>query len=271
MGFELFLSDPYFERVFLTALVVAAVGGVLGVFLVLRNLSLLGDGIAHIAFAGIAIAFAAGFLPLPTSIVWASLGALTIQELRRRGIVKGDTAIGIIFTTSLALGYMLIYKGSVRVDVESFLFGNLLFATTSDLNLALGTALIVAVFLALLWRPLFALTFDLESAEVLGLPIRTLESVFTVLVAASIVVAARVVGVLLVSSLVVVPAATSLQFARGFRGALLLAPLIALATVTVGMFVSATWVFPAGTSIALVSGALFLGAVSLRRLVGARA
>jgi len=269
MGFDVFLTDPYFRRVLLTALVVAAVAGALGVFLVLRQLSLLGDGIAHVAFGGIAIAFFANLAPLPASLVFASAGALVIQELRRRGLVKGDAAIGIIFTGSLALGYMLIAKGRVRVDVESYLFGNLLFTTSADLTLALVTAGVVALVLLALWRPLFAVTFDAEAAEVSGLPLVALETVFTLLSAASIVIAARVVGVLLVSALVVVPAATALQFARGFRAALVLSPLIALGTVVLGTVVSATWVFPAGASIAIVSGGVFLVASLVARALRA--
>jgi zinc transport system permease protein len=227
---------------------------------VLRQLSLLGDGIAHVAFGGIAIAFFSNLAPLPASLVFACTGALVIQELRRRGFVKGDAAIGIIFTSSLAFGYMLIYKGHVRVDVESYLFGNLLFTTSADLNLAIATAIVVAGVLVAIWRPLFAVTFNAEAAEVSGLPIVALETIFTLISAASIVIAARVVGVLLVSALVVVPAATALQFARGFRTAMILAPAIALLTVVLGIFVSATWVFPAGASIAIVSGAIFLAA-----------
>jgi zinc transport system permease protein len=267
MGFDIFFTNPYWQRVLLTAVLVAAVAAVLGVFLVLRGLSLLGDGIAHIAFAGIAIAFAANLLPLPASLAWASLGALLIQEMRRRGVVKGDTAIGIIFTTSLALGYVLLAKGHVRVDVESYLFGSLYFPDPNDLYLIVGTALAVLVVLLLQWRKLFAITFNQEAAEVQGLPIRRLDAWFTVLTAAAIVVAARVVGVLLVSSLLIVPAAASLQFARSFRFALVLSPLIGVGTVLAGLYVSYTFVLPGGSSIALVAGAVFAASLLLALLL----
>lgn len=258
MSFDLFLSEPYFQRVLATALVVAVTASVLGVFLVLRNLSLFGDGIAHISFAGVALGFVLGILPTGMALLFSLLGALAIQELRRRGITKGDTAIGIIFTGSLAFGVLLLSLGpGTGLDLESYLFGNLLLVGAADFYVVCATAAAVLAALALLYRPFFALTFDAQAAEVQGLPVRGLETVFTLLTAAAIVIAARIVGVLLVSSLLVVPAATALQWARGFRQALLLAVGLALTAVVVGLLASAELAVPSGAAIAVASTLLF--------------
>ncbi|MEA3144556.1 MAG: zinc transport system permease protein [Thermoplasmata archaeon] len=268
MSFDLFLTQPYFQRILATALLVAVTAAVLGVFLVLRNLSLFGDGIAHISFAGVALGFVLGILPVGMALLSSLLGALAIQELRRRGITKGDTAIGIIFTGSLAFGVLLLSFGTgTNLNLESYLFGNLLLVGATDFYVVAATAAVVLLALLLLYRPFFSLTFDAQAAEVQGLPVRALETVFTLLTAAAIVIAARIVGVLLVSSLLVVPAATALQWARGFRQALALAVVLALASVLLGLFLSAEIAVPSGAAIAVVSTALFAGGTLLQRVV----
>ncbi|MEA3190589.1 MAG: zinc transport system permease protein [Thermoplasmata archaeon] len=266
MTFELFLQDPYFQRILLTALVVAATAAALGIHLVLRGLSLFGDGVAHISFAGVALGFALGVLPLASAMVLSCVGALAIQELRRRQLTKGDTAIGVIFTASLALGVVLLSLGAgPGVSLDSYLFGNLLLVGEQDFWIVVAVAVVVLATLALLHRALFALTFDAQGAEVQGLPARGLETVLTLLTAAAIVVASRVVGVLLVSSLLVVPAAAALQWARGFRQAMAIAMALAVAVTVLGLAVSAEFALPSGATIALVSSASFVVALATRR------
>jgi zinc transport system permease protein len=270
MTAEIFLTEPYFQRVLLTALLVAVVAAVLGVYLVLRGMSLFGDGIAHISFAGVALGFLVGVLPLALALAFSVLGALAIQELRRRNITKGDTAIGIIFTGSLAFGIVLLSVGTGSgVNLESYLFGNILLVTEQDFWLVGLIALVVLSLTFAARRPLLALTFDAQSAEVQGLPVRRLETLFTIATAISIVIAARIVGVLLVSSLLVVPAAASLQWARSFRQATLLSVAIALVSVVVGIAVSAEFALATGASIAVVSTTLFAVTVGIRRIVNA--
>jgi zinc transport system permease protein len=198
------------------------------------------------------------------------LGALAIQEMRRRGIARGDTAIGIIFTGSLAAGILLLSVGAGPViDLESYLFGNILLVGEQDFLLVAATAAVVLAALGLLFRPFFVLTFDAQAADVQGLPVRLLESLFTLLTAGAIVVAARIVGVLLVSSLLVVPAATALQWARGFRQAIVLAVLVAVGSVLAGLALSAELALATGATIAAVSTAAFVLSLGLRRVLRA--
>lgn len=266
MSFELFLTEPYFQRVLLTALVVAATAATIGVFLVQRGMALFGDGVAHMSFAGIAIGFLAGSLPLLSAILVASVGALAVQALHRRGLARSDAALGLVYTASLALGIVLVSRrGSVPPDVESYLFGSLLLAGEQEFLLSAGIGLLVAVAVLVLWRPFILLSFGPERAQVQGLPARGLDTLFTLLTALTVVAAVRVVGVLLVSGLLIIPATAANRLARSMRQAVLLSIAFALTAVLVGLAVSATFSLASGATITLVAAAIFLVTVALPR------
>lgn len=265
---ELFLNYPFLQRALLAALLVAVLCAVIGVYVVLRGLSLIGDGLAHISLAGVALGLVLGIYPLAVALVAAVLGALVIQLMRSREVVRGDTAIGILFTGGLAFGILLISQGrGTGVDLASYLFGNLLAINARDVWLIAGVAGVLLVVFAALRKEFFYVTFNEEAARLSGLPVAALNVVFTVLTAASIVVAARIVGVLLVSALLIVPAATSLQFARSFRGALALSVIAGGTSVVLGVFAAAQYGYPTGASVALASTALFTLAVLAKTLV----
>lgn len=267
MSFDLFLTEPYFQRVLATAMLVAATAAVIGVFLIQRGMALFGDGVAHMSFAGIAIGFIAGWMPLGTAILVAGAGALAVQELHRRGWARSDAALGIVYTSSLALGVVLVSsRGSVPVDMESYLFGNLLLAGEREFLLASAIAVVVALMVAVLWRPLLLLCFGEERAIVQGLPARGLNTLFTLLTALTVVASVRVVGVLLVSGLLIIPASAASRLARSMAQAVALAAVFALAAVVLGLGLSATFSLASGATIALVAAGIFLLANALARL-----
>lgn len=264
---DLFLTYPFLQRALLAALIVAVLLGLLGVYVVLRGLSMLGDGLAHISFAGIALGLMLGIYPLGAALVAAVLGALAIQVLRSTNIVRGDTAIGILFTAGLALGIVIVSKSrGFGLDLTSYLFGNLLAVTGLDILLVGGVGAALLALLLLLHKELFYVTFSEEAARLSGLPVGVLNTIFTALTAASVVVAARIVGILLVSALLVVPAATGLQFAKSFRQALAYSVCFGLASVLLGVFAAAEWGLATGASVALASTALFALAVGAKGL-----
>lgn len=266
MTFELFFTEPYFQRVLATALVVAATAATIGVFLIQRGMALFGDGVAHMSFAGIAIGFVAGWLPLASAIVVASLGALAVQELQRRGWARSDAALGIVYTSSLAFGVVLVSsRGAVPVDVESYLFGNLLLVGEREFMIASVIAVIVAAAVAVLWRPLLLLSFGEERAKVQGLPAKGLNTVFTLLTALTVVASVRVVGVLLVSGLIIIPASAASRLARSMAQAVMLSVAFALAAVVVGLAVSAEFSLASGATIALVATGIFVATGIVRR------
>lgn len=266
MSFELFLTEPYFQRVLLTALLVAASAATIGVFLVQRGMALFGDGVAHMSFAGIAVGFVAGWLPLASALAVAVVGALAVQELHRRGWARSDAALGIVYTSSLAFGIVLVTsRGSVPPDIDSYLFGNLLLAGEREFAMALAIVALVAVAVVVLWRPLLLLSFGEERARVQGLPAQALSTVFTILTALTVVAAVRVVGVLLVSGLLIIPASAASRLARSMTQAVVLSIAFALTAVIAGLALSATFAWASGATITLVAAALFGLVLLVRR------
>jgi zinc transport system permease protein len=263
---ERFLEYEFLQNALIGGLIVAVLGGVLGVFLVLRGMSLLGDGLAHLSFAGIALGLVAGVLPIETAFVVSILGAVVIHVLREKQVLKGDTAIGIIFTAGLALGILLISHSGSLVNVQSYLFGTLVAATRHDLA---TTAIIGAALLLLLgvfYRELVYMTFSEEAARVSGLPVRFLNLLFMTMTAATIVMAARLSGVLLVSALIIVPAASALQLRRGFRATIGLSVAFGITSVLLGLAASVQFDLAPGATIALTNIALFVVASVARSL-----
>lgn len=233
--------------------------------MVLRGLAMLGDGLAHISFAGVALGLFAGVWPLGIGILVAIAGALVIQWLRTAGIVTSDTAVGILFTAGLAAGVLIVSAGpGFSVDIMSILFGNILGVTPRALVLLAVLAGVLLVTLVLLYKEFLFVTFNEESARLAGLPVGVLNVVFMACTAASIVVATQVVGILLVSALVVVPAATALQGAKDFRGALLRSVGAGWLSVIIGLLVATEYGLASGGSIAAVSTLLFIASVAVR-------
>ena len=265
---EAFVQYAFLRDALLAGLVVALVCGVLGVFLVLRGMSLLGDGLAHLSFAGIAVGLVAGVFPLGVAFVVSILGAVVIHVMRERQVVKGDTAIGIIFTGGLATGVLVISLGRGFGGVESYLFGSIIAVGRFDLVVTVGLAAGLLALVALFYREFVYMTFSEEAAKVSGLPVRFLNLLFTSLTAATIVMAARVTGVLLVSALVIVPAATALQLRRGFRTTLLASATYGVLSVLVGLSLSVAYDTAPGATIAMTSIGGFALAGAARAVLG---
>lgn len=256
-GLEAF-APGFMQRALLAGLLVGGIAATLGVLLVLRGSAMIGDGLAHIAFGGVALGLLANVYPLGTALIAAVVAAVGIHALRSRGVVLGDTAVAIFFTTGLALAVVLVSLGrGFNVDLFSYLFGSIVGVSEADLALVGAVGVVLLAGLGLLYKEWFHLTFSEESARVAGLPVQALNLAFAVLTAVTIVVAARVVGVLLVSALLVVPAATSLQVARSFRAAMALSAGIACAAVVVGLFAAYHADIAAGGAIAFASVAAF--------------
>lgn len=273
-----FLSDlvqyEFLRNALVAGVIVGVVCAILGVFLVLRGMSLLGDGLAHISFAGVAIGLVAGLLPLATAFAAAVLGAIVIHYLRERRIVKGDTAIGILFTAGLAGGILLVSGGRGLGNVQSYLFGTLIAIPRADILAIAAVGALLLILLALFYREFVYMTFSEEAARVSGLPVHLLNLLFVSLTAATIVLAARLTGVLLVSALLVVPAATALQLGRGFRGTLAWSVTLGLASVIAGLAYSVERGTAPGATIAMINVILFVlistGRRVLMRLLGGR-
>lgn len=263
MVFEI-LEFGFMQRALIAACAVAIVSSVIGLFLVLRRNSLFGDALSHIAFGGIAVGLVANVYPLWTGLALSVLGALGITKLRQSTKIPADAAVAILLASGLALGIVLLSASDKQVDILSFLFGSILLVSINDTLAILAMAGVVLAIVIMLYRQLVYVTFDEEQARVSGLPIAKLNYLFVVLASVSVIVSMRLVGILLVSSLIVIPNVTALLFGRGFKKTALISVGVSLFSVITGIAISYAFdLAPAGT-IVLVSTAVFLAALAAK-------
>ena len=233
-----FLSYQFGVRALIGGLIIAITCSSLGVFLVLRRLSLIADGLSHVAFGGIALGLFTGIYPLYTAVVGVILGSLGIHTLSKLRVAS-DAAIAIMFAAGLAIGIIIIsITHNVAVDVLSFLFGTILGINQTDLYLAAALGVTVTGILLLFWKEWVGITIDAEFARVSGLPVSALELVFTILTGLTVVVAMRLVGVLMVSSLIVIPASAAIQLKMPFKKTVFSACGFAVLSVVAGLQLS---------------------------------
>jgi zinc transport system permease protein len=254
------------------ALGAGAIVGVLapavGFFLVQRRQSLIGDGIGHVAFAGVAAGILLDVSPILTALVAAVLGGVAIEVLRSRGGTAGDQALALVFYSGIALGVVLVASaGALNVDLFQYLFGSILTITRVDLAVI---ALLGAVGLAaigLLYRSLAAVVIDEEGARVAGVPIGALNVAVAALAAVTVALSMRVVGILLVAALMVLPVSAASRVAWSMRSTFLLSLAIGLGSALAGLTIAYYADLPPGGTIVLVASGAFLVALaaSLRR------
>ncbi len=248
----------YMQLALVSGLAVGACAPLIGTFLVQKRLSLMGDGIGHMAFAGVAAGLLMGVSPLWMALVVAVAGAMTIEWLRLRRRASGDLALAVFFYTGIAAGVVLIgLAGSLNSGVLSYLFGSVLTVSPGDaLSICVLGSAILAV-LALTWRALFAVAVDEEAARVAGLPVDALSLGLAALTAVTVVAAMRVVGVLLVAALMVLPVGSAQRLAHSFGATLRWAVAIGLGSVVVGLTVARAVDLAPGGTIVLVAAATF--------------
>jgi zinc transport system permease protein len=264
-----FMFESEFMRL---AFAAGAITGVLapavGFFLVQRRMSLIGDGIGHVAFAGVAAGFLLGVSPVLTALIASVSGAIAIEWLRARRKTAGDQALALVFYTGIAAGVVLIAAADeLNVDLFTFLFGSILTVTREDLVLIAALGGVALVTIALLYRALAALVLDEEGARVAGLPIGPLNVVLAVLTALTVALSMRVVGILLIAALMVLPVIAATRLAASMRSTLLLSIAVGLCSVLAGLILAYYADMPPGGTVVLIAAAVFLlasGAESLR-------
>lgn len=238
----------------------------LGLFLVLRKLSLIGDGLAHVSFGAIALGLFFGFYPFYVAIPVVVAGSYFILRLTERAKIYGDAAIGIVSSVGITSGVILasMSKG-FNVDLFSYLFGDILAISTQEVYLSLGLSILVLLIILLLYNDLLSVTFDEEFAKLTGVKTDRINLVLTFLTAITVVLAIKVVGIMLVSALLILPAVTALQLARGFKAAMLISMMDAFLSVLCGITLSFFLDIPAGATIVLINAAFFVMALLYRK------
>lgn len=258
----------YMQLALVAGVTVGACAPLIGAFLVQKRMALMGDGIGHLAFAGVAAGALLGVWPVWSALAVAVVGALAVEHLRSRGAASGDLALALFFYGGLAAGVVLLGAGddTRTVNLNTYLFGFLLGVERSEVLMVglLGALIVVTV--ALLRRPLFALVVDEEWARVAGLPVAALNAVLAVLVAVTIVAAMRVVGILLVAGLMVLPVASGQLLARSQLAILGWSSAIGVVSVVLGLVAARLWGLAPGGTIVLVSVAVFAVVALVGRL-----
>lgn len=267
------MLDTEFMRLALAAAVVVGVlAPAVGFFLVQRRQSLIGDGIGHVAFAGVAAGVLLDVSPVLTALVAAVLGGVAIELLRSRAGAAGDQALALVFYTGIAAGVVLVSRaGALDADLFQYLFGSILTVTRSDVAViaALGAAGLATI--AVLYRALAAVVVDEEGARVSGVPIASLNVALAALAAVTIALSMRVVGILLVAALMVLPVSAAGRIAWSMRSTLVLSTAIGLASAVGGLTVSYYADLPPGATIVLGAATAYLAASAVGAAVRGRA
>jgi len=264
-----FLSHSFIQRALLAGSFIAVSCSTLGVFLVLRRLSLIGDGLAHVTFGGVAMGMLFGIFPLYAAIPIVMASSVAILKLIERARVFGDAAIGMVSSLGIAGGIVLAsVAGGFNIDLFSYLFGNILAISEGEVVTSLCLSLGVIATVLLLFHELLSLTFDEESARASGIKTGRINMILVLLSALTVVLAMKVVGIMLISSLLIVPPVTALQIARSFRGTMAFASGISVLSVIAGTCLSVVLDLPTGATIVILNFILFIASLVYKRLRG---
>ena len=253
------LELEFMRLAFGAGIVVGLLAPAVGFFLVQRRLSLIGDGIGHVAFAGVAIGYLLDLPLVLTALVVSVVGAFSIETLRVHRRAAGDQALALVFYTGIAGGVVLVSAaGALNVNLFQFLFGSILTVTNHDLVVIAVLGVLSLVAIGLLFRPLVAVVVDEEAARVAGLPVAALNVMTAVLAAVTIAVSMRVVGILLIAALMVLPVIAAGRLAWSMRSTVLLAMAIGLGSVLTGITIAYYADLPPGGTTVLVAAAAAL-------------
>ena len=258
--FPRFFDMEMMQRSLIASLMVTIVAGILGVFLIIQNLSLIGDGLAHVSFGGVAVAIVLGATnPLWYALLFSVIAAILIHELQARGILTGDASIAIFLTGVLSIGLisLTVWGGGVTADIHSYLFGSQLLIDKNTLNWITYVCIFALISMALIGPSLLACIVDPLAARVQGLPVKGVGLLFSIITAGAVVTMVKVVGALLVTALLVTPAATAQLVGNSFRSCMIWTQIFGLTSVLGGLYISSEMGAGSGSAIAFFAAFLF--------------
>ncbi len=230
----------------------------IGVFLVLKRLSLIGDGLAHIAFASVSLSLLLSSSPLFFSVPISVFSSILILRLTKTTQISGDSAIGLVSATAVAVGVLIASMGKgFNVDLFSYLFGNILIIENVDVIISIAISIFVLVIILLHYNSIFAVIYDEDFAITMGIKVNTINYIIAILTAITVVVGIHVVGIMLISSMIIFPAVTALQMGKGFKQTILISSIISVGSVIVGIFISLIIDTPTGATIVLLNAIIF--------------
>lgn len=233
---EIFQYD-FMINAFIAGILIAVIIPCIGVVVVLKRLSTIGDALSHTSLAGVAAGLALGVNPIIAAVIFAVIAALGIERIRKSIPKYGEISTSVIM--SVGVGLAAIFSGFVKsANFNSFLFGSLVAISSFELYLVVGLSVVVLALFFILFKALFYMTFDEESAKLAGIPVRLVGTVFTILTAVAVSISARIVGALVVSSMMVLPVAVAMQIAKSYKQTVCCSVLFSILFVTAGLFLS---------------------------------
>ncbi|HEN2995799.1 TPA: metal ABC transporter permease [Streptococcus agalactiae] len=256
--FEGLLTYHFLQNAFITAIVIGIVAGTVGCFIILRSMSLMGDAISHAVLPGVAISFILGINFFIGAIVFGLLSSIIITYIKENSVIKGDTAIGITFSSFLALGIILIGLANSTTDLFHILFGNILAVQDSDKYMTIIVGLIVLTLITIFFKELLLTSFDPVLAKSMGMRVSFYHYLLMILLTLVAVTAMQSVGTILIVALLITPAATAYLYVKSLRTMLFLSSALGAVASVLGLYIGYTFNIAAGSSIVLTSTFMFL-------------
>ncbi len=243
----------------ITGILVSICASLLGVTLVLKRYSMIGDGLSHVAFGSLAVATALSLSPMKVALPVVILSAFLLLRLSEKGKLKGDALTAMISTGALAIGYLAVSMSTgMNIDIDNYLFGSILTLTKGDVWLSIALTLLVIPTYIFLFSHIFSITFDSTFAKAIGTKIGLLDSIFAILTAITVVLGMRFMGTLLISALIVFPPLTAMRVIKSFRGVVICSAVLPVVSFLVGLILSFFLSTPPGATVVCVSLLLFL-------------
>lgn len=250
--FEMF-SHPFIQRAVIAGLALSICAALIGVSLVLRKNSMIGDGLAHTAFGAFALATVLGITPIWFALPVVIVASFFILRLGSSQKIHGDSAIAILSASSLAIGIVAISVKGVNIDLNSYLFGSILAVSWTDVILSLIITIIVLSLYFIVYHRIFAITFDEAFAKSIGINTKKYDIIFAIVCSIVIVLGLRLLGSLLISSLIIFPTITAMRIAKSYKQVVIFSAIIAIVAFVVGLLISYAVAIPAGATVVLVN------------------
>lgn len=253
------LSYPFMVRAFVVGILVSLCAALLGVSLVLKQYSMIGDGLSHVSYGALSIAVACGVAPLKLSIPVVVLAAFFLLRMTENGLMKSDAAIAAVSASALAIGVSVTaLTTGMTTDVCSYMFGSILAMTKEDVVLSVILSVLVLLLFLFCYHNIFAVTFDESFSKATGVRVTFFNTMIAILTAVTIVLGMQMMGAMLISSLIIFPALTSMRLFKSFRAVVISSGILSIVCFCVGMMASYCFSTPAGASVVLVNLAAFL-------------
>lgn len=261
------LSYPFMVRAIIVGSLVSLCAALLGVSLVLKRYSMIGDGLSHVGFGALSVAAAMNIAPLKIAIPVVIIAAFFLLRISSNSKIQGDAAIALISSSSIAIGVIVTSMTSgLNADVYSYMFGSVLAMGNSDVVMSIILSVIVLALYAVFYNKIFSITFDQNFSKATGIKTEFYNTLISILTAITIVVGMRIMGTMLISSLVIFPTLTSMRVFRSFKSVVISSALISVICFTIGIVVSYIMNFPAGASIVLVNLVTFVVFVMIEKI-----